>query len=485
MKRKLENYEPKNVLFFFEEICNIPHVSYHTDKISDYCQNFARQRNLRCYRDDIGNVVIYKEATPGYENHKTVILQGHIDMVGAKTEDSQHDFLTDPIDICEEALSDGIITANKTTLGGDDGMAAAYMFAILDDNSLKHPAIEAVFTVDEEVGLLGANALDTSVLSGKYMLNMDSEKEGEFLVGCAGGLRSNVIIDAECESYSGNAFTITISGLTGGHSGAEIGTGRPSANVLMGRILDSIRNITDFKLINLGGGVVDNAICTKSVATIAAEENVFEDLVKMCGTITGDLRREYAGIDDRISVQCTKESVTAAKAVTDGDTARIICLMRQMPQGVMARSADNVNLVETSLNMGILSLEEGHFMAAYSIRSSAASAKRDLADRLSSFAVFMGGRCEESGDYPAWPRKRESELCEIINKLYSDMYGNKPEFATIHAGLECGIFADKIPELDIISYGPDIFDIHTFDERIPIQSVQRVYEFTVKLLERL
>lgn len=484
MERKLENYEPKNVLFFFEEICNIPHVSHHTELISDYCRTFAQQRGLRCNQDAAGNVIIYKEASAGYENHKAVILQGHIDMVGAKTENSSHNFLTDPIDICTEALSDGFITANGTTLGGDDGIAAAYMLAILDDNNLKHPAIEAVFTVDEEVGLLGANVLDTSLLSGGYMLNIDSEKEGEFLVGCAGGLRSDVLLDAECEPYSGNAYRITIAGLTGGHSGTEIGTGRPSANVLMGRVLDDIRVKCNFNLISLEGGVVDNAICTKSTAEIAVDDGgtIIE---KLCVELTKDLRREYEGIDDGITVECHQHTVSGVQALSHEDTDKIVCLMRQLPYGVMARSAHDINLVETSLNLGILRLKDGHFSGGYSIRSSVESAKKDLAGRLKSFAEFMGGSYSESGDYPSWPRKSQSRLCEIINELYRDMYGREPEFATIHAGLECGIFAGRMPELDIISYGPDMYDIHTFDERISIQSIQRVYEFTIKLLERL
>lgn len=485
MKRKLENYEPKNVLFFFEEICNIPHVSHHTELISRYCETFAKQRNLRFYRDDAGNVVIYKNASPGYEEHKTVILQGHMDMVGAKTEDSGHNFLTDPIDICEEVLEDGFITANKTTLGGDDGIAVAYMLAILDDNRLKHPALEAVFTVDEEVGLLGANALDTSVLSGGYMLNLDSEKEGEFLTGCAGGLRSNVILDGECESYSGDAFVITIANLKGGHSGSEIGTGRPSANALMGRVLDNIRKLHEFRLISLEGGVVDNAICTKSTAVIAMPGPEQDRLCRLCETVTKDLRNEYAGIDEGITVSCEPYSSDGAQAVSVCDTDRMVFLMRHMPYGVTARSAADVKLVETSLNPGILRLDCGRFMIGYSVRSSMPSAKRDLADRLKSLAGFAGGHCEESGDYPAWPRKKESELCEIIDGLYRRMYGAAPRFATIHAGLECGIFADRMPDLDIISYGPDMYDIHTFDERLSIQSVKRVYEFTVKLLECL
>ncbi len=276
MERILENLEPKDVFYYFEEICNIPHVSYHTQQLGDYCVEFAKNHNLRCVKDDAGNVIIYKPATQGCEDRPAVIIQGHLDMVGAKEDGLEHDFITEPIKLDKAALSEGFVTAVGTTLGGDDGIAVAYALAILADNSLKHPALEVVFTVDEEVGLLGANALDLSLLSGKYLLNLDSEDEGSFLTGCAGGLRIDLKLPVNLTEYEGSELEITICNLLGGHSGAEIGTGRPSANVLMGRLLKSLDDCSDFYLISLEGGIVDNAIAPKCTARVACTTEVVQ-----------------------------------------------------------------------------------------------------------------------------------------------------------------------------------------------------------------
>lgn len=489
MERILENLEPKDVFYYFEEICNIPHVSYHTQQLGDYCVEFAKKHNLRCVKDDAGNVIIYKPATQGYEDRPAVIIQGHLDMVGAKEDGLEHDFLTEPIKLDKTALSEGFVTAVGTTLGGDDGIAVAYALAILADNSLKHPALEVVFTVDEEVGLLGANALDLSLLSGKYLLNLDSEDEGSFLTGCAGGLRSDLKLPVNLTEYEGSELEITICNLLGGHSGAEIGTGRPSANVLMGRLLKSLDDCSDFYLISLEGGIVDNAIAPKCTARVACAPEDVQAVRTVCERVCADLRKEYAGIDDGITVLCEEKGNGVYSVADDIGREKILCLLRNLPYGVMSRSALDINLVETSLNLGVLRFEkengEGLLKAGYSIRSSAESAKRDLADRIGYLTEFLGGEYEESGDYPAWPRKAESKLCETAGGVYERMYGKKASFETIHAGLECGIFADKKPELDMISYGPRMKDIHTFDERLDIASVKRVYEFTIKLLEAL
>lgn len=484
MKRKLEAYRPEKVMYYFENICNIPHVSHHTEAISSYCETFAKEHGLRYYRDETGNVVIYKNASAGYEDHDAVILQGHIDMVGARTGESSHDFLTDGIDIDEEALKDGFITARQTTLGADNGIAAAYMFAILEDDSLKHPPLEAVFTVDEEVGLLGAAALDTSVLHGKYMINMDSEEEGEFITGCAGGLRSDLVLRTERTKAGHNIYRITVKGLKGGHSGSDIGTGRPSANVLMGRVLERIGKISDIRIISLCGGTVDNAICNHAEAVISCNTDI-GSVENLCETVMGELKTEYAGIDDGITVIAQSVDDNDMTAATPEDTARMILALRLLPYGVIARNAKDAGMIETSLNPGVMLYEDGVFRLGYSIRSSYASAKRELADRLKVLAAYIGGSCEESGDYPSWPHKNDSRLCDTAAGLYRDMYGKDAVFTIIHAGLECGIFADKMPYLDIISYGPDMYDVHTYDERLSIESAERVYNFTLKLLERL
>ncbi len=485
MDRILDGLKPANVFGFFEDICSIPHVSHHTGRMTEFLMEFAEKRNLRAVKDDAGNVVIYKDASEGYEDRPTVILQGHTDMVGAKREDCEIDFVNEHIKLNPDTLKDGYVSAIGTTLGGDDGIAVAYELAILDDDSLKHPALEAVFTVDEEVGLLGANAFDTGLLSGKYMLNLDSEDEGIFLTGCAGGLRSDLMLEVGMTEYAGVRTTITISGLLGGHSGNMIGTGRPSANVLMGRLLKSIDEQADFYIESLEGGVVDNAICNKCVAAIVVSEDDIDALRSVCDRVEADLRTEYAGIDDGITISAeTGESGTFVVA-NDIGREKILCLLRNLPYGVMARSGADVNFVETSLNLGVLRFSDGMFKAGYSIRSSMESAKRNLADRIEYLAEFLGGSYEESGDYPSWPRKTDSKLQEKASEVYESMYGSKPGFATIHAGLECGIFAGSMPKLDIISYGPNMLDIHTFEEKLDIESVARVYEFTVRLLSEI
>lgn len=482
MNRVLENLEPKDVFNFFEDICNIPHISYHTELISDYCEKFAKDRNLRYVRDEAGNIIIYKDAAPGYENAPTVIIQGHLDMVGAKSEDCEHDFLKDPLKLL---IENGYVTADGTTLGADDGVAVAMSLAILDNTSLKHPPLEVVLTVDEEVGLYGAEAVDASLLKGKYLINLDSDGEGVFLTGSAGGLDSDLTLNVNMVEFEGQKVELTICNLTGGHSGVEIGTGRPSANVLMGRLLKELSDFSDYYIISIKGGEVDNAICQKCVAEIAADSDDINAISEVCCRVMKELRSEYRGIDDNITIVCNEKEFGTYNVSDDFGQEKIICLLRNLPYGVIARSAYDINLVETSLNLGVMRFEEGTLHLIYSVRSSIESAKKEIAGRLEYLTEFLGGTYNESGDYPSWTYNPDSQLREIISKTYEKMYGKKPCFTTIHAGLECGIFSDKIPGVDIVSYGPNMKDIHTFDEKLSIESTKRVYEFTLNLLENI
>lgn len=483
MNRVLKNLEPERVFYYFEELCNIPRTSFHTERISSYCENFAKEQGLDYIRDEAGNVIIFKPASVGYENVPAVILQGHIDMVGAKTEDSSHDFINNPIEIKEDELSKGYITADRTTLGGDDGAAVAYMLAILEDKTLKHPCIEAVFTVDEEVGLLGAAALDTSMLKGRILLNIDSEDEGIFITGSAGGLRTDLKLPVKLTSYSGTKLTLTIKGLKGGHSGVEIGNRRASANILIGRLLKRIDEEVDYYLVSMYGGEVDNAIAPKCNAVIVADAEDFKKINEICNKVNKELLDEYRGSDDGILITAEVGEAGDFQVVDDISKEKILFLLRNLIYGVVSRSPENVDFIETSLNAGVLRLDENGFMVGYSIRSSIESAKRDITDRIEYLVEFLGGEYEESGDYPSWPYNPNSALRPLVNKVYHYMYGKEPEFLTIHAGLECGIFFNKMPQLDIISYGPDMEAIHTPDEKLYIDSTRRVYEFTVKLLE--
>lgn len=482
----LEGLKPEKVFKYFEDICNIPHVSYHTDRISGYCEEFAKEHDYRYIRDEVGNVVIFKPATPGYENHKTVMLQGHLDMVGAKADNKIIDFENESISIKTFTDKSGLlcIGADGTTLGGDDGIAIAYALAILDSNDIKHPPLECVFTVDEEVGLLGANALDCSVLESSILLNIDSEDEDIFLTGCAGGLRTDLMLDVDMTSFTGKLVEIVIDGLKGGHSGTEIGTGRASANVLMGRLLKTLDDKgIDLYISELNGGLVDNAICSKASAKVVVESiDKLDELIKEFNlTVNG----EYNGIEDNINVRYEIIADGDFEVATDIGREKILFLLRLLPHGVISRNPIDIKLVETSLNMGIMRFSEGKLRLGFSIRSSNKTAKRELADRIEYMIEFIGGEYEESGDYPAWPFKLDSPLRDIIKTIYQEEYSRKPIFETIHAGLECGIFADKMNGLDIISFGPDMKDIHTANEVLYVDSVDRVYKFLISLLERL
>lgn len=468
---------------YFKELSNVPRVSHHTKAASEFLVNFAVSHNLRYATDEPGNVIIYKPASPGYEEHSTVILQGHIDMVGAATDDCTHDFLTDGITVlCNE--EEGYLYADNTTLGADNGIAVAYILEILSDDRYRHPAIEAVFTVDEEVGLLGATALDCSGLSGRYMINLDSEDEGVFVMGCAGGLRSDLRLSLPCTDTVGTGIRIVIDSLLGGHSGEMIGTGRPSANVLMGRALKSLSENCRFGLVSLYGGEVDNAICSSAEAVIVTDAEP-DELASILSVVNKAFLSEYAGIDDNISVKADVIGEGTYSCVSDIGLEKILFMLNNLPYGVQLRNPQNTVLVTTSLNPGIMRLTDGEFKLGYSVRSSVKEAKRALADRLCYFAEFMGGTCEESGDYPSWPYNPDSALKEIAMDTYRTVFGKEAGFSVIHAGLECGIFADKMPGLDIISYGPKMKDIHTPKERLYIDSAQRVFDFTIKLLERL
>lgn len=479
----MKNLKPEKVFYYFEEICRIPHVSFHTDMIRDYVEKFAVERGFRYVKDESGNIVIYKSASEGYESHDAVIIQGHLDMVGAKEENSLHDFLNDPIIIDENALEQGIITARGTTLGADDGIAVAYALAILDDDSLAHPPLEVVFTTNEEVGLLGATDFDCSLLSGRVMINIDSEEEGVFLMGSAGGMRLDVSIPVETIPVVSETVTITVSGLKGGHSGDKIGTGRLSANVLIGRILGAVDDRYEVNLISVNGGVVDNAISEKCVAKLTVKNP--EGIEALCDELQNILKKEYIGIEDNISVFVEFSGKYSGNAIDKNSFKKLLMALKSMPQGVTARNPKDISLVETSLNLGIIRVDADGIRMGYSIRSSVESAKYELADRLRYITEYLGGTVNTSGIYPAWTYNPVSRVREVIGEIYKEQTGKEPVMKTIHAGLECGIFYNRIPGLDIVSYGPDIYDIHTYDERMEAESVQRVYELTKELLRRL
>lgn len=477
----LSNLEPKEVFRYFEEICAIPHASYQEEKISDYCAEFAKQHQLICYQDELKNIIMIKEASTGYENEEPLILQGHLDMVCEKEPDCRIDFEKDGLKL---VVKDGSITADGTTLGGDDGIAVAYALAILSSDTIAHPKLEVIFTVSEEVGMEGAAGIDVSMLKGRRLLNLDSEEEGIFLSGCAGGARAVCRLTGETEPVSGTAVKITVSGLTGGHSGTEIDKGRANANTLMGRILIEISKYAAFRLAVFEGGRKDNAIPRECTAVLYAEEKDAQTIIQKAADMQQRLSKEYAVTDKdvKITAEYVKQHLTAVM-LSEESTKKAVLFVNALPNGIQAMSADVKGLVETSLNMGILRLDENVLTLQFAVRSSVESAKDALLDKLAYLTKGLGGSMEISGAYPAWEYKRESPLREKMTAVYEKMYGKKPVVEAIHAGVECGLLSDKLPGLDCISIGPDMENVHTTEEKLNIESTKRVWEYILEVLK--
>lgn len=474
-----QNMEPKEVLHFFEEICQIPHTSFHEKQLSDYCVAFAKERGLYYEQDSLGNVIIIKEASKGYEDASPIILQGHLDMVGDKAPDCD-------IDLEKDGLRLGVdgdwIYAEGTTLGADDGIAVAYGLALLDAKDLSHPRLEVVFTVSEEVGLLGAVGIDLSCCQAKRLLNVDSEEEGIFTVGCAGGMRLQADLPVKRVSASGLCLDFQFQGILGGHSGIEINNGLANANVLSGRFLMMLKKSCDFRIIALNGGVKENVIPKDagfSLLIDPADLNAVEDAVS---DFNAQIKTEYAAADPNAALVMAGAGSFDAFVLDEDSKERTITALNLMPNGVQAMCIDLPGLVETSLNLGVVKLTENTLQLCFSIRSSVASAKAALADKVSLFAKYLGGTVSISGEYPAWPLARDSKFRDQCIAVYKELYEEEPQVVTIHAGLECGILSEKIPGLDCISIGPDLKDIHTIKERASVSSIARVWEFIKAVL---
>lgn len=474
---KLHGLEPEKVFYYFEELSKIPHISFHEQAISDYCVNFAKEHNLAYRQDDMGNVIIFKSATYGYENAETIMVQGHLDMVGEKNADCMLDMEKEGVEL---VVDNDFIYANGSTLGADNGVAIAYALALLDSEDIPHPDLEIVLTVSEEVGLLGASAIDLSECKAKKMLNIDSEVEGILTVGCAGGMRHHCHIPVNYTTFSGNICTISIDGLTGGHSGIEINKGRANANVLMGRLLLLINENLNFRLLDIKGGSKENIIPNQSQARIVIEN------VSLLSPIIDDflnqMKAEYGTADPDIMVNVNIEKSDNISVLDSDSLDKILTALNLMPNGVQNMSVDLPGLVETSLNIGVMELTEDEFIVKVSIRSSISSAKTALSNKIKLLTKTLNGTIDCLGDYPAWPYKKDSKLKELCVDIYSKQYGQKPSLETLHAGLECGIFSDKMPGMDCISFGPNLYNVHTPNEKMSISSVKRVWEFLKAIL---
>ena len=468
---KLNGLQPARVFHYFEEIAAIPHGSGNTAAISEYCVAFAKAHGLACVQDSLGNVIIKKTATVGYEEHPTVILQGHLDMVCEKAFDSTIDFEKDGLEL---AVDGDWLYANGTTLGGDDGIAVAMALAILESNDLPHPPLEVLFTVDEEVGLLGAAALDAAPLEGRLLINIDSEKDGVLTVSCAGGVRADITLPIERIYNSWNTYKITVDGLQGGHSGVEIDKGRLNSNVVMGQFLQTLET---YRIVRVEGGQKDNAIPMRTTCVLIATRDI---------TPLGEEFALAHRTEDDPNLTVTVEHAVAENySLTDEATKRVVEFLTTVPNGIVAMSESIDGLVQTSLNLGILKTEGDAVKASIGLRSSVAEEKKALLARVKAVAQACGGVCEESGDYPAWEYRQNSRLRDVMSDTWERLYGEKATIIAIHAGLECGYLSDKLPGLDAVSIGPDMQDIHTCRERLSISSVARVYRYVCEVLKNL
>lgn len=481
MKKLYKNLEPERVFYYFEKISDIPRGSGNTQGMTDYLVSFAEEKGLKYSVDELGNVIISKDAHAGRENDDVVILQGHVDMVCEKTDDSNHDFTKD----CLDLLIDGdYLYANKTTLGGDDGIAVAYMLAILEGD-YDAPGLECIFTVDEEVGLIGAQGLDISNLKGKYLINLDSEEDGKIWVGCAGGMTISNDLDVEMISVDGIEATITLSGLCGGHSGSEIDKGRMNATITLARVLNDLTYEFDVKVASLKGGNKDNVIPLFATANIICNIDDLNEIENFISEYENMLKNEACDDDSNLSLKFEYEMNVVRDVLAPMDLRKVLFLLNLLPNGVAAMSNDIAGLVETSSNLGIFSLESGQLHMEVSVRSSVYSKKIMIANKIIMLCEMMNGRIDVSGDYPAWQYKKDSKLRELMIDVYEDMFKVKPEAVVIHAGLECGYFADLRPDLDIVSIGPDMRDIHTAKERLSISSTEKTFNYLVEVLKKL
>ena len=477
VERKLKGINPENVFKYFEDICSIPHGSGNTKLISDYLVKFAIEHNLKYIQDEINNVIIFANGTKGYENHVPIILQGHMDMVCEKDNSSNIDMEKDGLEINH---NDEFVFANGTTLGGDDGIAVAFILAILDDNTISHPPIEAIITVDEETGMDGAVFIDLSPIKSKTLINIDSEDEGIFTISCAGGAKSTIHIPLEFEKASGNKYVISIDGLSGGHSGTEIHKNRCNAIKLMGEILLNISENSDLKIIELNGGAKDNAIPRSCYATIISNINNIEEI---CSKIQDITKNQYD--EPFINITAQNCQVYNDVALTKNCTNKIIDILNIVPNGLIKWSDNIENLVETSLNLGVAKQEDKEIKLTFAVRSSVNEDKKNLIEKLKEISREYNCIYTQKGEYPAWEYTDNSKIRTTFIDAYKKLYKKEPKIEAIHAGLECGLLKEKIEGLDCISFGPQMHDIHTSREKLDIKSTERTFNLLKEVLKNL
>ncbi len=476
---KLSGLEPKSVFTYFESLCAIPHGSGNTKQISDYIVSFAKENGIRYVQDEMNNVLLFGEGTCGMEDHEPVIIQGHIDMVCDKDADCPIDMEKEGLDVTHDGEW---VFAKGTTLGGDNGIAVAYAMALLTDKSIPHPPLEVILTVDEETGMYGAGAIDLSALKGRKMLNLDCEEEGVFTVSCAGGARAQLLLPVTRRAVYGPCVKLTVEGLQGGHSGVEIHKNRANANKVMGEFLSRVQALMPVCITKLQGGAKDNAIPHSCEATLVALGMYIERINEVAAQLQKEIREQYD--EPNATIRGDDVDALGGNALTTESSAKVIALLNAAPNGIEAWSKDIDGLVQTSLNLGVVALDD-ELSLSWATRSSVNAERDALAEKLKTLADFHDARLEVSGAYPAWEYKKDSVLRDTMVKTYTEMYGKAPEVVAIHAGLECGLLSEKLPGLDCVAMGPDMQDIHTSRERLNIASTKRTWEFIQEVLKAL
>lgn len=479
----LTGLQPESVFHYFEEISRIPHGSGNIGEISDYLRDFAKERNLFHVQDAFGNVVIVKEAAAGFENEEPYILQAHMDMVAVAAEGCGIDMKKEPLRLKTEA---GKIYAENTSLGGDDGIGVAYCLALLDAEDIILPRLEVVLTADEEVGMQGAKEIDLSMLQGHRMINLDQEEEGIFIVSCAGGARVDVDIPLEADqegTHGMRQLTLSVKGLLGGHSGVEIDKGRGNANWILGALLCGLTLRFDIRLAKIQGGQADNAIPREAQALIWVREEDVSEIEAFLQAEEDKFKKELGDKDPGFHLEKVYHNGTVFdKCFTRQSTKQAFSCLCKLPNGIIDMSADVEGLVETSLNLGVMSLQGSEMQLSYAVRSSVDQSRENLCRHMMEIAEQAGAKAQVRNEYPGWAYRKESPLRDRMTAVYRELYGKEPTVQAIHAGLECGLLAGKIEDLDCVSIGPDLFDVHTAQEKMDIASVGRVWDYLLKVL---
>ena len=479
----LQNLEPKAVFEYFEEISNIPRGSGNEKEISDYLLNFGKSLGLESIQDKALNVIIKKPGTKGYENAPTVIIQGHMDMVCEKNNGVEHDFEKDPLKL---RIVDDYIYATDTTLGADNGIAVAYAMAILASNDIPHPPIEVLITTDEETGMSGAMAIDKENIDGKILINLDNEEEGYLLVSCAGGVRSTGTINIEKQDIKDKALIkINISGLKGGHSGMDIIKERGNSNKILGRVLKGLSREVKFNIISLNGGSKNNAIPREAEAIISTSINDEETVMNVIKNWNDIIASELRAQDPGVKIEGSIASENLEKEFTDESTSKVLDLLYLYPNGINSKSVDIDGLVESSTNLGVLTTNDTTVEFDSAIRSSVPSLKEEIVLRSKTIVELLGGEFTTTSDYPAWQYNPDSQIREICQRVHKELYGKEAEIVAILAGVECGLFNEKVGNLDMISFGPNLYDVHTPDEHMSISSVKNCYEYLKAILKEI